>query len=123
MLAVIFLVAGMVKLAMPFSQLSTQMDMPGAFLRFIAVAEVLGAAGLVLPGWLHKKEGLTPLAAVGLLIIMMGATVVTFRNNGALPALFPTAVGSLCGVVAWERYKLSRSMLSRYKAGSRHSAG
>ena len=43
---------------------------------FIGVAEVLGAIGLILPGVLRIRPGLTPLAAAGLVIIMIGATVI-----------------------------------------------
>jgi hypothetical protein len=50
--------------------------LPGWFLRFLGVAAVLGALGLVLPGLLRIRPGLTPLAAAGLVIIMIGATVV-----------------------------------------------
>ena len=51
--------------------------MPGLFLRFIGLCEVLGALGLILPRLLGIRPGLTPLAATGLVIIMVGATVVT----------------------------------------------
>ena len=45
-------------------------------LKFIGACEVAGAAGPILPGVLHTKEWLTPLAALGLAIIMTGAVVV-----------------------------------------------
>ena len=57
--------------------------LPGAFLRFIGVAEVLGALGLILPGLLRIRPGLTPLAAAGLVIIMIGATVITAGDRWA----------------------------------------
>jgi len=44
---------------------------------------VLGALGLVLPGLFHIRPGLTPLAAAGLVVIMIGATVVTWTQMGA----------------------------------------
>ena len=37
--------------------------LPGPFLRFIGVAEVAGALGLILPGLLRIRQALTPLAA------------------------------------------------------------
>ena len=79
LLALLFLVAGAVKLVMPVEEMLKQMPvaLPGLFLRFIAVCEVLGALGLILPGLLRTKPGLTPLAAAGLVIIMIGAVVVT----------------------------------------------
>jgi len=49
LLALLFLFAGGVKLIMPIAAMAKQTGLPGGFLRFIAVAEVLGALGLILP--------------------------------------------------------------------------
>jgi hypothetical protein len=46
---------------------------------------------------------LTPLAASGLVIIMIGATVVTALTGPVAPALFPLIVGGLCGSVIYGR--------------------
>jgi len=78
LLALVFLFAGVAKLALPVDELTKQMPMlSGGFLRFVAVCEVLGAIGLILPGLLHIRPGLTPLAAAGLVVIMIGAVSVT----------------------------------------------
>jgi hypothetical protein len=53
------------------------LSLPGLFIRFIGVAEVCGAAGLILPWLMRIRPALTPLAAAGLVIIMAGATVIT----------------------------------------------
>src|SRR6266480_747544 len=74
LLALIFLFTGGMKLILPIEELTREMPLPGLFVRFIGVAEVLGAIGLVLPGLLRIRQGLTPLAAGGLVIIMIGAT-------------------------------------------------
>lgn len=104
LLAVVFLFAGGMKLVLPIEVMTQQMPMPGWFLRFIGVAEVLGAIGLILPGLLRIKPGLTPLAAVGLVIIMIGATVVTLvAGLGVGPALIPLVVGLLSAFVAYFR--------------------
>ncbi len=67
LLAALFLFAGGVKLITPIEEMTKQIAMPGWFLRFIGVAEVLGALGLILPWLLRIKPVLTPLAAsVGL---------------------------------------------------------
>src|ERR671937_74365 len=89
MLAALFLFAGGAKLAMPLDELAAQTGLPGLFIQFIAVAEVLGALGLILPGLLRVRPGLTPLAAAGLVIIMIGATVLTISSSGVAPALIP----------------------------------
>jgi hypothetical protein len=102
-LALLFLFAGGVKVAMPVAELTKQMPLPGLLLRFVGVAEVLGAMGLILPGLLRIRQGLTPLAAAGLVIVMLGATVLTFLSAGAGAAAMPLAVGLLAGFVAWKR--------------------
>src|SRR5437764_15271679 len=105
LLALLFLFAGGMKLVLPLEQLTGPITLPGAFLRFIGLAEVLGALGLILPGLLRIRPGLTPLAAAGLVIIMVGATVTTLATMGAAPALFPLAVGLLAAVVAYGRWQ------------------
>jgi hypothetical protein len=99
-LALVFVFAGGSKLAMPIAELTKQSPLPGGFLRFIGVCEVLGALGLILPGILGIRRGLTALAATGLTIIMIGAVVVTLAvGQGALAAI-PLVVGALAAVVA-----------------------
>ena len=107
LLAALFLFAGGVKLVMPIAELEKQAGMPGWFLRFIAVAEVLGALGLVLPGLLRIRPSLTPLAATGLVIIMLGATIVTLASGAIAPALMPLVVGLLAAFVAYGRWRLA----------------
>ena len=105
LLAAVFLFAGVMKLVMPVEQMAAQSHMPGAFLHFIAVCELLGALGLILPGLLHIRPGLTPLAAAGLVIIMIGATVITVAQQGVGPAIPPFIVGLLATFVAYGRWK------------------
>ena len=107
LLALLYLVAGGTKLILPIEEMTKDVPMPGAFLRFIGVAEVLGALGLVLPGLLRIKPGLTPLAAAGLTIIMTGATTITMKTMGVGLALMPLAAGLLAAFVAYGRWRLS----------------
>jgi hypothetical protein len=107
LLAFLFLFAGGAKLAIPMETLTRQMPLPGLFLRFIAVAELLGALGLILPGILRIRPSLTPLAAAGLVIIMIGATVVTLMTGKVMMALFPLMVGFLLAFVAYARWRVA----------------
>jgi uncharacterized membrane protein YphA (DoxX/SURF4 family) len=109
LLAVLFLFAGGMKLVLPVEEMTKQMPLPlpGLFLQFIGVAEVLGAVGLILPGLLRIRPGLTPLAATGLVIIMIGATVVTLAGGSVAPALIPAVVGILAAFVAYGRWRLA----------------
>jgi uncharacterized membrane protein YphA (DoxX/SURF4 family) len=106
LLAVLFLFAGGMKLVLPIAEMTKQLPMPGPFLRFIGVAEVLGGLGLVLPGLTGIRPLLTPLAAVGLVIIMIGATVVSFSIGGLVSALFPLLVGFALIFVAYGRWRV-----------------
>jgi uncharacterized membrane protein YphA (DoxX/SURF4 family) len=105
LLALIFLFAGSMKLIMPIEMMTAQMPLPlpGLFLRFIGVAEVAGALGLLLPGLLRIQRGLTPLAAIGLLIIMIGATGITLLGGGGSSALMPLVVGLLAVSIIYGR--------------------
>jgi len=107
LLALLFLFAGGTKLVLPLEQLQGPVPLPGAFVRFIGVAEVLGALGLVLPGLLRIRPGLTPLAAAGLVIIMIGATVITAATGTVATALIPLVVGLLAAFVAYGRWRLA----------------
>jgi len=108
LLAILFLFTGGVKLLGPIAMLTQQMpELPGVFVRFIGVCELLGALGLVLPGILRFRTELTPLAAGGLVIIMIGATVCTVLWDGALLALLPFVVGLLAAFVAYSRWRVT----------------
>ena len=104
LLALIFLFAGGVKLVMPAAELAKAAPMLSVgFLRFVAVCEVLGAIGLILPLLLRIGPGLTPLAAVCLIVIMIGAVVVTVMTNGVAMAIMPFVVGLLLVFIAYGR--------------------
>lgn len=109
LLALLFLFSGGTKLILPIAEMTKQISLPGAFLRFIGVAEVLGALGLILPGLTHIKPILTPLAAAGLTIIMIGATVLTATRIGIGQALIPLLVGLLTTFVALSRWRSAPS--------------
>ncbi len=113
LLTLIFLWASGIKLVLPIEELTKQMPMPGWFLRFIAVCEVFGAIGLILPGLLGIRPGLTPLAAAGLVVIMLGATVLTLMTGDITIALIPLVVGLLSTFVAYGRWRRSAGRLTR----------
>jgi hypothetical protein len=108
LLALLFLFTGGVKLIMPIEEMTKQMPMaiPGLFLRFLGACEVLGALGLILPGLLHIKAWLTPLAAAGLVILMIGATAFSLKI-GVTTAIMPLVTGLLAAFVAYGRWRLA----------------
>jgi len=109
LLAGLFIFAGGFKLVTPIEEMVKQMPvaLSGGFLQFIGVCEVLGGLGMILPGLLRIKTGLTPLAAVGLVIIMIGATATSLMAPSPVTALFPFATGVLAAFVAYGRWKIS----------------
>jgi hypothetical protein len=117
LLALVFLFAGGAKLVLPLEAMAGPVTLPGLFLRSLGVVEVLGALGLILPGLLRIRPGLTPLAAAGLVVIMIGATAVTLWSGDVLTALIPLAVGLLAAFVAYGRWRLAP-----HRAASRPSA-
>lgn len=110
LLALLFLFAGGMKLVIPPDVLASmgspnQIPLPGWFVRFIGVVEVLGALGLILPGLLRIKPWLTPLAAAGLVVIMIGATALTMAADGVAAGAVPLLVGLLAAFVAYGRWR------------------
>lgn len=106
LLALLFLFAGAAKLVLPAEALKGPVVLPVLFLRFIGVCEVLGALGLTLPGLLRIRPDLTPLAAAGLVIIMIGATVTNLLGSVNAIALITLVVGLLAAFVAYGRWKV-----------------
>jgi uncharacterized membrane protein YphA (DoxX/SURF4 family) len=112
LLALLFLFAGGMKLVIPPDVLASmgspnQIPLSGWFVRFVGVAEVLGALGLLLPGLLRVKPWLTPLAAAGLVVIMIGATALTMAADGVAAGVVPLVVGLLAAFVAYGRMRLA----------------
>jgi len=105
LLAALFLFAGSMKLILPIEAMAGPVALPGAFLRFIGVVEVLGAVGLVLPWLLRIRPELTPLAGAGLVLIMVGATAITMMGGASAGALVPFAVGLLAATVVYGRWR------------------
>ena len=106
LLAAMFLLAGVPKLVMSAAQMTAPgpIQVPVAFIRFIGVCEILGAIGMILPGITRIRPGLTPLGAGGLVIIMIGATVVNIVNGPAAVAILTVALGLMAAYVVWRRW-------------------
>ena len=107
LLALLFLFAGAMKFIMPIEEMTKQMPVaiPGLFLHFIGVCEILGGLGLVLPMLLRIKPWLTPIAAIGLAIIILGAIAFSLML-GVMQALLPFVVELLLILVAYGRWRL-----------------
>jgi uncharacterized membrane protein YphA (DoxX/SURF4 family) len=107
-LALVMLAAGTVKLTQPRAKLATSMGWVESYtdlqVKGIAAAEVLAALGLILPAATGIAPILTPLAAVGVIIVMIGAAI-THQRRGEIPnAAFNVALVIVAAVVAWGRF-------------------
>lgn len=103
LLALVFVGSGAMKFVMSVEEMTKQMPMPGWFLHFIGLAEILGGIGVVLPWMTGIRPRLTPLAAACLVVIMIGAVAVTAMSPDPAMAVIPAVVGALAAFVAWGR--------------------
>ena len=109
LLAAIFLATGLTKLTQPRAQLAAgpmgwAADVTDVEFRAVGLLEVLGALGLVLPGALGVAPLVTPLAAVGLALIMVGAIATHVRMGETERLAVPVVLLALTLFVAVERF-------------------
>jgi uncharacterized membrane protein len=85
LLALVFLMAGVMKSTRTKEQLGSRMawveDFSPTVIRLIGLAELLGALGLILPAVTGILPWLTPLAATGLVLVMAGASFTHYRRK------------------------------------------
>jgi len=108
LLAIAFLMAGTMKLITPKKKLRERMGWVDSFgdtgVKLIGTVEVLGALGLILPAATGIAPILTPLAATGLAVLMVGAAITHARRKeyGALPA--NAVLFLIAAVIDWGRF-------------------
>jgi putative oxidoreductase len=108
LLALSFAASGLMKIATPIDKLAKMLpwtaELP-TLTRFIGIAEVLGAVGLILPAATRIKPGLTALAAAGLTTVLVLA-VFFHASRGELAHTPPAVVlGAIAAFIAWGRWK------------------
>ena len=109
LLALAFGMAGVMKLGTPLAELGQKMSwvraVPGGLVRFIGASELAGSLGLILPAATRVRPGLTPLAASGLITIMVLAIPVHLVHGELSVVGVPIAIGALAAFVAWGRFR------------------
>jgi uncharacterized membrane protein YphA (DoxX/SURF4 family) len=108
LLAVAFLGSGLMKLTQPKEKIATSMawaaDFSPTAIKLIGLVEVLGALGLVLPAVTGIAPILTPLAAVGLALVMVGAAITHARRGETQMIAVNVVLLLLAAFVAWGRF-------------------
>ncbi len=77
---------------------------PLGFVRFIALCEILGAAGMILPLALGSDRFLTPLAAIGLAVIMIGAARIHTKLKEPKAVAANLSLLAACVFIAYGRW-------------------
>lgn len=111
LLALVFLAHGIMLLAPP-PEIAVQMDamLPRWFQLFLGVAEVLAAVGLTLPGLTRIRPDLIPAAAVGVMVVMVPATVLHLMRNELSSAAITCvllAVAAFVGHARWRKHPIA----------------
>jgi uncharacterized membrane protein YphA (DoxX/SURF4 family) len=107
--AVAFLAGGAVKLTQPKEKLAAAgmgfvEDFSAGTVKAIGTLEILAAVGLILPAALDIAPVLVPLAAVGLVLMMVGASITHLRRHEAQGIVVNLALLALAVLVAWGRF-------------------
>ena len=108
MLASAFLAHGALFLLPPQAvrKIKKRLPFPEGFMRFVYMAEILAALGLILPGLTGLLTWLTPLAAAGLVPIMSGAAVLHLSRREIPPLVVTGVLFALAVLVAYARWLL-----------------
>ena len=109
LLAAAFLAGGAVKLVQPKEKLVASgmgvfEDFSTGTVKAIGTLEVLAALGLILPAALDIAPVLVPLAAVGVVLLMIGAMITHLRRHEGQAVVVNLALLALAVLVAWGRF-------------------
>ena len=110
LLAVVYLLSGIGKLIVPKEKLAAFPgggwieDFSAGSVKAIGALEVLAAVGLVLPVAIDIAPVLVPLAAVGLVSLMVGATITRLRRHETKPIVADLVYLALACFVAWVHF-------------------
>ncbi|MEU5875133.1 DoxX family protein [Glycomyces sp. NPDC047369] len=108
LLALAFLAAGVMKTTQPKEKLAPQMpwvnDFSAGTVKFVGIAEFLGAVGLILPAVTGIAVVLTPLAAAGLALTMVLAAAYHVRKGEYSALVVNGVLFLIAAVIAWGRF-------------------
>ena len=90
------------------AQLAYIRAIPSGLRWFTGIAESLGGVGLILPGLTGILPWLTPLAALGMVLVMGGAVVFHIPRKEYPNIVFNLILLALAAFVAYERFALAQ---------------
>jgi putative oxidoreductase len=109
LLASMYLMAGFSKAFQPMEELSKMLpwvaSMSPGLVRFIGLSELLGALGLLLPSLLRIQPKLTPLAAFGLVVVQVLATIFHVMQGEVSTLGMNIALMAIAAFIAWGRWR------------------
>ncbi|MBM3773377.1 MAG: DoxX family protein [Acidimicrobiia bacterium] len=119
-LAVVFLAHGALFLFPP-AEAAAQMEafLPQWFQVFLGVAEVAAAVGLTVPAWTGIQPWLVPASAIGIMIVMVAATVLHVVRHESVSAIITTILlgaSTLVAYVRWRRLPFPPGSMTRSRS-------
>lgn len=109
LLAITLIWAAGMKLSKPPQELAAMWPWAGevspALVKLTGIADLLGGLGLILPALLRVKPVLTPIAALGVVILMICASVFHILRGEAAQIGFNVIVAVIAGLIAWGRFR------------------
>lgn len=110
LLGIYFLITGVNHFIVPPglpAPMAWMYDLPRGLHLFSGTAEFLAGLGLILPGLTRIQTRLTPLAALGLVLVMVGAAIWHLTRNEFTNIIMNLILAGLAGFVAYGRWRLS----------------
>ncbi len=108
LLAALFLVSGLAKLAQPKEKLVASTGALEGFsegaIKAIGLLEILAAIGLILPAVVDIAPVMVPVAAVGVVLLMAGAMIVHLRRREPQGVVVTLVLLALAAFVSWGRF-------------------
>lgn len=109
LLTALFVISGMMKLGYPIDKLAALYpwtgQVPAIYVRLLGIVDLAGGLGLLLPALLRIKPTLTVWAAIGIMVLMILATLFHISRGEASVTGFNLVVTLLAGIVVWGRTK------------------
>jgi uncharacterized membrane protein len=107
-LAASFIWAAGMKLFQPVSKLAAMwpwvLHVADNLVKFTGIVDLLGAIGLIIPSLLRIKPKLTAIASIGIIVLMIAASVFHIARGEALVIGVNIAFAVIAAFIAWGRF-------------------